>query len=108
MRILIVGWGALAALSLGAGPALATHHGKTHHAKAPAHHAAAATHGSHHGKASRKATTHKPALAKSAASSGATTVPSGGIKLFCGPGKGPLMVRKMTQGSGTTVTVICR
>lgn len=37
-----------------------------------------------------------------------TTVPGAGMKLRCGPGRSPLLVRKMTQGNGTTVTVICR
>lgn len=108
MRTSIVGLGSLAALLLGAAPALATHHetphhAKAHHAKTTTHHSAAAKHVTHHGKPPSKAAVHK-----SAAPSGSTTVPSGGIKLYCGPGKAPLMVRKMTQGAGTTVTVICR
>jgi hypothetical protein len=111
MRGSRIGWGAVVAACVVAAPAGATHHKahakETHHARAthhakPEHHAKATAHrgkDTHH--ASREA--RKPA-----AVAGATSVPAGGIKLYCGPGRSPLMVRKMTQGSGTTVTVICR
>jgi hypothetical protein len=35
-------------------------------------------------------------------------VPAGGMKLQCPPARNPLLVRKMTQGNGTTVTIVCR
>jgi PAB1-binding protein PBP1 len=88
---------ALLALALAATttPAMGTVHHRTHshpQRKAkPARHAAA------------KSTRHGPA-----APGGATAVPAGGIKLYCAPGKNPLLVRKATQGAGTTVTAICR
>lgn len=107
MRGSRIGWGVAVAACVVAAPAGATHHKahakETHHARAT-HHATA-----HHGKDARHAA-HAPRKEerKPAGAAGATNVPAGGIKLYCGPGKAPLMVRKMTQGSGTTVTVICR
>lgn len=114
MRGSIVGWSSLVVAVLGAAPALATHHEKAHHSKTPAHHAVATRHVSpaKHGGSSKHASHHRDTARTpsrtSNAPSGATSVPGGGIKLYCGPGKNPLMIRKMTQGSGTTVTVICR
>jgi len=100
------------AACVAAAPAGATHHKahakETHHAKAT-HHATASHHATaHHGKETRHTTHAAREERKPAAVAGATSVPAGGIKLYCGPGRSPLMVRKMTQGSGTTVTVICR
>ena len=99
---------AFGAASFGlAGTALAAHHhSSTQHHHSPAkyhmasekHHAASAKHDAH--RHDRPARPSSPP--------GAANVPAGGIKLYCGPGKSPLMVRKMTQGNGTTVTVICR
>jgi hypothetical protein len=117
MRGSRIGWGAVAAACVVVAPAGATHHKahakETHHARAT-HHAATEHHAktpAHHGKDARhgKDTRHAAREErKPAAVAGATSVPAGGIKLYCGPGRSPLMVRKMTQGSGTTVTVICR
>jgi hypothetical protein len=107
MRRLTIGWGSVLVACGVAGPAGAVHHRSTHHSST--HHAA-----SHHESAHHKASSAHHASPKHrddrkpAAAAGATTVPASGIKLFCGPGRSPLMVRKMTQGAGTTVTVICR
>lgn len=108
MRGSIVGWGGLTIALLGAAPALATHHsatshktthhGTTHHGKAATHHTVATKHTARHAETGRK----------QSAPSGATSIPGGGLKVYCGPGKNPLMIRKMTQGNGTTVTVVCR
>jgi hypothetical protein len=108
-----MGWGAVAAACVMAGPAGATHHRTAHanapahhetsHHDAPAHHAAAHRGNETHHAAHTSRSEHQPSVI-----AGGTTVPAGGIKLYCGPGKSPLMVRKMTQGTGTTVTVICR
>ena len=98
MKMLVAGV-AFGVVSLGLiGPAWAAHRhpAAKHPAKhrpSPAKHADQHRHG-HAGKPSSP--------------TGATSVPASGIKLFCGPRKTPLMVRKMTQGNGTTVTVICR
>ena len=94
------GLGAVAAACAMAAPAGATHH-KAH--SAPAHHKAEPKHPDSRHKPPAHHDAPRPAVA-----AGATSVPAGGIKLYCGPGKAPLMVRKMTQGAGTTVTVICR
>jgi len=118
MRGSWIGWGAIVMACVVAGPAGATHH-KTAHAKPThhettrhesSHHKASAHHATstHHGKETRHASPAPHEERKPAVAAGATSVPAGGIKLFCGPGKSPLMVRKMTQGAGTTVTVICR
>ena len=92
MRGSVIGLGRLAAALLAAGPAFAAHHGKP-----PVHHGGSghAEHRARH-------------AAVPSAPKGATAIPASGIRLFCGPGRSPLMVRKMTQGRGTTVTVICR
>ena len=105
------------AACVAAAPAGATHHKahakETHHAKAT-HHATASHHATahhstaHHGKETRHTAHAAREERKPAVVACATSVPAGGIKLYCGPGRSPLMVRKMTQGSGTTVTVICR
>jgi hypothetical protein len=123
MRGSRIGWGAVAAACVVAAPAGATHHktvhGKsTHHATAhhetshhdTSHHKASTTHHAtaHHGKETRHDSHAAHEDRKPVAVAGAVSVPAGGTKLYCGPGKSPLMVRKMTQGSGTTVTVICR
>jgi hypothetical protein len=50
----------------------------------------------------------KPAAHRDAAPPGATHVPGSGIKLYCAGRSNPLLIRKSTQGSGTTVTVVCR
>lgn len=109
MRGSRIGWSAVVAACVVAAPAGATHHKahakEAHHAKATSHHATA-----HHATAHRGKDAHHAAHEerKPTGAAGATNVPAGGIKLYCGPGRAPLMVRKMTQGSGTTVTVICR
>jgi len=119
MRGSRIGWGVIVAACVVAGPAGATHHKTTHARPAhheTSHHTASTHHGtsshrgtsSHHGKDKRHASPARHEDRKPAAAAGATSVPAGGIKLFCGPGKSPLMVRKMTQGAGTSVTVICR
>lgn len=99
------------ALVMGAAPVSASvhHHAPVRHhtAKRPAaetrHRAKPARHGSkpsHH---------HETSVAhRDAAPSGATRVPAGGIKLFCGARSNPLLIRKSTQGAGTTVTMVCR
>ena len=111
MRGSRIGWGAVVAACVAAAPAGATHHKahakETHQAKAT-HHTAVEHHAkasAHHGKDTHHASREER---KPATMAGATSVPAGGIKLYCGPGRSPLMIRKMTQGSGTTVTVICR
>lgn len=78
-------------------------HGASHHAQSS--HASKST----HGKSARagKAPESKKAQA-AGAPGGAITVGSGGTKLFCAGRASPLLVRKATQGNGTTVTVICR
>lgn len=84
-------WRAVMAAGLGlavAMPAAATRH----HAPSRATHARSAESSRHADDA------HK----------GAQTVPAGGIRLFCPARRNPLLVRKMTQGAGTTVTVVCR
>ncbi|PXA85365.1 hypothetical protein DMC47_37630 [Nostoc sp. 3335mG] len=106
-----------------AAPASATHHktshGKTTHHETAHHktshhetdrHKASSRHASsaHHGKDTHHADRARHDERKPASAAGTTSVPAGGIKLYCGPGKSPLMVRKMTQGNGTTVTVVCR
>jgi hypothetical protein len=73
------------------------------HHKTPEHHTTKST-----AKTRHDTKTHETKPAPASAAHGATTIPAGGLKVYCGPGKNPLMVRKMTQGAGTTVTVICR
>lgn len=108
---------ALLVAAAGASPALAAHHRHAEHHRTERHrqssarHHATAKHGkaasAKHEKASRGKKGHT-ATAAPAAPKGVTNIPGGGMKLYCGPGKNPLLVRKMTQGAGTTVTVICR
>lgn len=105
-------------------PAIAaTHHHNqhaTHHASHAAHHAAPSRHASktphhaashtdktHAGKTHGASKTHGSGKL-AAAPGGAIPVGSGGTRLFCAGHASPLLVRKATQGSGTTVTVICR
>jgi hypothetical protein len=77
-----------------AGAGASTHHGSSAH-----HHQAAKTARRHAAKSTRHDAA-KPA--------GVTTVPASGIKLYCAAGRNPLLIRKFTQGAGTTVTVVCR
>jgi hypothetical protein len=116
MRGSIIGMGIASIACLAAGPAAATHHASSHHKATSAHHASGdhasshhATKTAHHATSSDRHASHRHAEEhKASTPSGATAVPAGGIKLYCGTGRSPLMVRKMTQGAGTTVTVICR
>jgi hypothetical protein len=90
-RIAFVALLGCAALAMPAG--VSAHHStRSHHqaAKASKHHAA------------------KPAKHDAAKPAGVTTVPASGIKLYCAAGRNPLLIRKFTQGAGTTVTVVCR
>jgi hypothetical protein len=109
MRGSIIGMGIVSAVSLAAAPVGATHR-TTHHASSSAHHVKShhAAKPSHHPKPDSRASRQRPSGHETSAPSGTTAVPTGGIKLYCGTGHSPLMVRKMTQGAGTTVTVICR
>ncbi|USI71722.1 hypothetical protein [Sphingomonas morindae] len=67
---------------------------------------ATAAHGTRaHDKSGRHAAAAAPAPARPG---GTMSVPGSGLKVYCPAGKNPLMVRKMTQGAGTTVTVVCR
>jgi hypothetical protein len=75
-----------------------THHASTHHATG--HHA---TESRHTGKAEHDKPAHD-----AAAPAGVTRVPAGGLKTYCPGRSSQMLVRKMTQGNGTTVTVICR
>jgi hypothetical protein len=101
----------IVALALSAAPAAASVH---HHAKHPA--ASSAHRPAQHSRHASKTAHHraKPAhrdarpAHRDAAPSGASRVPPGGIKLFCGARSNPLLIRKSTQGAGTTVTVVCR
>lgn len=65
----------------------------------------------HHGhdrhRLSKASRDRKPAHTRVAVPGGVTMIPAGGLKVYCAA-RSPLMIRKMTQGSGTTVTVICR
>jgi hypothetical protein len=112
---------ALALLVPATGAAARTHHrtASTHHkaGKSAAHRKA-----SHHGSKSHETKSHetrnretdrhktrsKPVEHHAAAPAGASSVPGPGLKLFCPPHKNPLLIRKATQGAGTTVTVVCR
>jgi hypothetical protein len=88
-----------AATVIAATPAAASRHrrARTHsHTRAEHHRRAAITR--RHAVAVRRDKT-MPA--------GVTTVPAGGLKVYC-PARSPLLIRKATQGGGTTVTVICR
>jgi len=104
---------ALALASVG-GPAIAA----THHRHETRHHATVHHHTSRHatahqtdrGGAHRGTPAHRSAKAAphgDAAPSGAARVPTGGIKLFCPARSNPLLIRKSTQGAGTTVTLVC-
>lgn len=115
MQVSKAGWGVVLAACALAAPAGATHRKVDHHAAkhqtaAPAHHGKSHHEAkpAHHGRADRHASRKAIEPRKPAGAGGATSVPAGGIRLYCGPGRSPLMVRKMTQGAGTTVTVICR
>lgn len=87
------------ALAAGSSAALAsTHHRTTHHRATAQHRSSKPV---HHGKA-------KPAKPHDTKPAGVTGIPAGGIKLFCPAHRNPLLIRKSTQGAGTTVTVVCR
>ena len=117
MRVLLVA-GGLAALATA--PVQAATHHKSHSSSSSHHNSSKSTkHGSasHHAKSSHGAkSTHgktghdskKPDAKKPSAPGGTITVGSGGTKLFCAGRASPLLVRKATQGNGTTVMVICR
>lgn len=62
----------------------------------------------HHNSSTKHASSTKKRQHEAASSHGVTAIPSSGVKLYCPAHKSPLLVRKSTQGSGTTVTVICR
>jgi hypothetical protein len=121
MRVLLVAGGLTV---LATAPVKATTHHKSH-SSSSVHHGSTktakhATSASHHGKSShtssskhstsshgsKKVDVKKPHAAS--APGGAITVGAGGTKLFCAGRASPLLVRKATQGNGTTVTVICR
>jgi len=107
---------ALALLVPATGAEARTHHrtASTHHkASKPAGHHEASHHGSksHEAgghKSGRHATKSKPVEHHATAPAGASSVPGSGLKLFCPARKNPLLIRKATQGAGTTVTVVCR
>ena len=94
MRESIIALSAVAAAVASVAPTVAS----VRHKTSSTHHMASIKHAMRRHDESRKPST----------SSGARAVPAGGIKLSCDPGKSPLMVRKMTQGAGTIVTVVCR
>lgn len=94
---------ALTLVTAGSPAVASTHHRAVHHGTATHHHAAA----THHPAKSSRHHAAKPAPHRDAAPSGATRVPAGGIKLFCPARSNPLLVRKSTQGAGTTVTLVC-
>ncbi|WP_298690946.1 hypothetical protein [uncultured Sphingomonas sp.] len=89
----------VAALALIAAAAATPAAAHTRHHSAP-HHRTSETRGSRHAK--------KPVEHHSAAPSGVTAVPAGGLKIYCPARKTPLLIRKSTQGAGTTVTAVCR
>jgi len=98
---------ALMVTTAGAPSFAATHRHAVHHETR--HHAAR----THHGQPAKRPVTAshrhvaKPAARRDAAPAGATRVPAGGIKLFCPARANPLLIRKSTQGAGTTVTLVC-
>jgi hypothetical protein len=88
----------------------ATHHGTHHGAKGKT-----SSHATKHGTAKHgtaKAAKHGKKAEKKAeanpAPKGVTSVPAGGLKVYCAAARKPLLVRQFTQGSGTTVTVLCK
>ena len=90
----------------GSSPAVASvHHHTVHHAvHHTVHHSAGASR--HSAKRPHHAT--RPIAHRDATPSGVTHVLGGGIKLYCAGRSNPLLIRKSTQGAGTTVTVVCR
>jgi hypothetical protein len=76
----------------------------THHHAIPKRHIAHVRGKSH----VKPASARKRPTAARVAPHGVTLIPAGGVKLQCPPRRNPLLVRKMTQGNGTTVTVVCR
>jgi hypothetical protein len=117
---LVMGF-ALAAATVAAPVAAAQHHGhSTAHKTGRTSHTSKTSHASRTSRsktsksqsgrktAHGKRTAKSPAKPASRAPGGTMTVPGGGLKVYCAAGKNPLMVRKMTQGAGTTVTVLCR
>jgi hypothetical protein len=108
------------AMIAGATPGLAsthhraTHHRTTHHRSTrpdTAHHRASSQHrpsGRHRPTPSAHHHADKPDAHRDDKPAGVTGVPGGGIKLFCPAHRNPLLIRKSTQGAGTTVTVVCR
>lgn len=101
---------ALALLVPATGVEARTHHrtARTHKpGKSAAHHKAGHHEPKSHG-AGRHANQSKPVEHHAAAPAGASSVPGSGLKLFCPARKNPLLIRKATQGAGTTVTVVCR
>jgi hypothetical protein len=109
MRGWVIGLGVAAAALVGNAATAHTHHGRhAHHGSSPARHLP-----SHHSSARHPAKDegrkgHARPARPEPAGFNVTTVPGAGMKLRCAPGRSPLLIRKMTQGSGTTVTVICR
>lgn len=96
----------LAAVTTPAGARVHRHaHGKaaTHHTTG--HHQTSHHHerGHHPAKAATRHASREPAKP-----AGVTGIPAGGMKLYCPAGRNPLLIRKSTQGAGTTVTVVCR
>ena len=98
---------ALVVATAGAPSLAATHRHAVHHDTRP--HPAKTRHGgtAKHPVTSSHHHATRPAARHDAAPSGATRVPAGGIKLFCPARANPLLIRKSTQGAGTTVTLVC-
>ncbi len=106
------------ALAAGAAPATASthHHADRRHEirhRETRHRETGHRETGHHGGARHRTTssrhrTTKAADRHDAKPSGVAGIPAGGIKLFCPAHRNPLLIRKSTQGAGTTVTVVCR
>ena len=102
----------LATLALLGAATVAPAHVRHQSTRSSTHHATHAT--THHATEKRRVAARHDHRAtrlvahRDAAPSGATSVPAGGLKVYCPARKGPLMIRKATQGAGTTVTVVCR
>ncbi len=103
------------AMIAGATPGLAsTHHRTTHHRSThpdTAHRRASSQHrpsGRHRSTPSAHHHADKRDAHRDDKPAGVTGVPGSGIKLFCPAHRNPLLIRKSTQGAGTTVTVVCR